>query len=48
MAAATTTLKFTCGVYVLPLRNPHEVARAMSTLSILSGNRVVLVEATNE
>jgi probable F420-dependent oxidoreductase len=42
MAAATTTLKFTCGVYVLPLRNPHEVARAMSTLSILSGNRVVL------
>lgn len=42
MAAATSTLKFTCGVYVLPLRNPHEVARAMSTLSILSGNRVVL------
>ena len=42
MAAATSRLKFTCGVYVLPLRNPHEVARAMATLSILSDNRVVL------
>ncbi|MGB1141269.1 MAG: TIGR03619 family F420-dependent LLM class oxidoreductase, partial [Halioglobus sp.] len=42
MAAATTTLRFTCGVYVLPLRNPHEVARAMATLSVLSNNRVVL------
>lgn len=42
MAAATSRLKFTCGVYVLPLRNPHEVARAMSTLSVLSGNRVIL------
>ena len=26
MAAVTSTLLFTCGVYVLPLRNPHEVA----------------------
>lgn len=42
MAAVTTNLRFTCGVYVLPLRNPHEVARAMATLSILSGDRVVL------
>jgi probable F420-dependent oxidoreductase len=42
MAAVTTTLRFTCGVYVLPLRNPHEVARAMATLSVMSGNRCVL------
>jgi probable F420-dependent oxidoreductase len=42
MAAVTRTLRFTCGVYVLPLRNPHEVARAGATLAILSGNRFVL------
>jgi len=42
MAAVTTTLKFTCGVYVLPLRNPHEVARAAATLSILSNDRFIL------
>ena len=42
MAAVTTELRFTCGVYVLPLRNPHEVARAMATLSVMSGNRCVL------
>ena len=42
MAAVTTTLQFTCGVYVLPLRNPHEVARACASLAILSGNRFVL------
>jgi probable F420-dependent oxidoreductase len=42
MSAVTRTLRFTCGVYVLPLRNPHEVARAASTLAILSDNRFVL------
>ncbi len=42
MAAVTTRLRFVCGVYVLPLRNPHEVARAFATMSILSGNRCVL------
>jgi probable F420-dependent oxidoreductase len=42
MAAVTTTLHFTCGVYVLPLRNPHEVARACATLAILSDNRFIL------
>jgi probable F420-dependent oxidoreductase len=42
MAAATSTLRFTCGVYVLPLRNPHEVARATATLAILSNQRFVL------
>ncbi|HEY6131797.1 MAG TPA: TIGR03619 family F420-dependent LLM class oxidoreductase [Halioglobus sp.] len=42
MAAVTHRLRFTCGVYVLPLRNPHEVARASATLAILSDNRFVL------
>ena len=42
MAAVTERLYFTTGVYVLPLRNPHEVARASATLAILSGGRFVL------
>ena len=42
MAAVTTTIKFTTGVYVLPARNPHEVARATATLGILSDNRFIL------
>lgn len=42
IAAATRTLKFTCGVYVLPLRNPIEVAKACSTLAILSQGRFIL------
>jgi probable F420-dependent oxidoreductase len=42
MAAVTHKLHFTCGVYVLPLRNPHEVARAGATLAVLSDNRFIL------
>lgn len=42
MAAVTRELHFTCGVYVLPLRNPHEVARAGATLAVLSDNRFIL------
>ena len=42
MAAVTSKLLFTCGVYVLPLRNPHEVARAAATLAVLSDNRFIL------
>ncbi len=42
MAAVTSNLLFTCGVYVLPLRNPHEIARASATLAILSDNRFIL------
>lgn len=42
MAAVTRELRFTCGVYVLPLRNPHEVARASATLAVLSDNRFIL------
>ncbi len=42
MAAVTRTLHFTCGVYVLPLRNPHEVARAAATLAVISDDRFIL------
>lgn len=42
MAARTSRLKFVCGVYVLPLRNPIEVAKQAATLAILSGGRFVL------
>jgi probable F420-dependent oxidoreductase len=42
MAAVTEKLLFTCGVYVLPLRNPHEVARAAATMAVLSTNRFIL------
>jgi len=42
MATATTRLKFSTSVYVLPLRSPFEVAKATGTLAILSQNRFVL------
>ena len=42
LAAVTQRLRFTTGVYVLPARNPHEVARATATLAILSGGRFIL------
>jgi probable F420-dependent oxidoreductase len=42
MAAVTERLKFSVAVYVLPLRNPFEVARATGTLAILSDNRFIL------
>jgi len=42
MASVTSKILFTCGVYVLPLRNPHEVARASATLAILSNDRFIL------
>jgi probable F420-dependent oxidoreductase len=42
MAAVTERILFTTGVYVLPVRNPHEVARATATLGILSQGRFVL------
>ena len=42
MASVTSNILFTCGVYVLPLRNPHEVARASATLAILSNDRFIL------
>jgi probable F420-dependent oxidoreductase len=42
VAAATQRLRFTCGVYVLPLRNALEVARATATLAVLSHGRFIL------
>lgn len=42
MAAVTTRLRFATMVYVLPLRNPLEVAKAAGTAAVLSGDRVAL------
>ncbi len=42
MAAVTARLRFYTGVYVLPLRNPLLVAKAVGTAAYLSGNRVTL------
>jgi probable F420-dependent oxidoreductase len=40
MASVTKTLKFTSSVYLLPLRNPIEVAKQAGTTAIISNNRV--------
>jgi probable F420-dependent oxidoreductase len=42
ISAVTQRLRFAVAVYVLPLRNVFEVARATGTLAILSNNRFVL------
>jgi probable F420-dependent oxidoreductase len=42
MAAVTTTLRFTTNVYVLPLRNPFVVAKAVGTAAFLARDRVGL------
>lgn len=42
MSAVTTRLRFLTNVYVLPLRNPFVVAKAVGTAAYLSGNRVGL------
>ncbi len=42
MAAVTTSLKFYTNVYVLPTREPLHVAKFMSTLSVMTNNRVAL------
>ena len=39
IAATTTRLKLTCGVYVLPLRHPVEVAKMSATLAMISNGR---------
>lgn len=39
IAARTTRLKMTCGVYVLPLRHPIEVAKMSATLAMISNGR---------
>jgi probable F420-dependent oxidoreductase len=42
MAAATERLRFFTNVYVLPMRNPFAVAKAVGTAAVISGNRVAL------
>lgn len=42
MAAVTERLHFATMVYILPLRHPLEVAKAVGTVSVLSGGRVAL------
>jgi probable F420-dependent oxidoreductase len=42
MSAVTTRLRFLTNVYVLPLRNPFVVAKAVGTAAFLSGGRVGL------
>lgn len=42
MAAVTTRLRFATMVYILPLRHPVSVAKAVGTAAVLSGDRVVL------
>jgi probable F420-dependent oxidoreductase len=46
ISAVTRRLRISVAVYVLPLRNVFEVARATGTLAILSGNRFVLGAGT--
>ncbi|MEE8582015.1 MAG: LLM class F420-dependent oxidoreductase [Myxococcota bacterium] len=42
MAGATSRLRFFTNVYVLPMRNPFHVAKAVGTAAVLSGDRVAL------
>lgn len=42
LAAVTSKLEFASCVYVLPLRNPFVVAKAVSTAAVMSGDRVAL------
>ena len=42
MAGSTTNLRFFTNVYVLPMRPPIAVAKAVGTAAVISGNRVAL------
>jgi probable F420-dependent oxidoreductase len=42
MAAVTSHLRFATNVYILPLRDPIEVAKATSTVAAISGDRLAL------
>lgn len=46
MVAATTRLKFSCSIFVLPLRHPVDVAKSAGTLALLSGGRFLLGAGT--
>lgn len=41
LAAITERLKFTNNIYVLPMRHPFMVAKAISTAAVISNNRVI-------
>ena len=40
LATITKRLRFTNNIFVLPMRNPYLVAKAISTAAIVSNNRV--------
>ena len=42
LAQVTTSVRFLTSVYVLPLRDPFSVAKAVSTAAVLANERVVL------
>jgi probable F420-dependent oxidoreductase len=42
LATCTKTIRFNTNAFVLPMRNPFLVAKAIATISVLSGNRQVL------
>jgi probable F420-dependent oxidoreductase len=42
LAQATTTLEFLSTIYILPLRDPLNAAKAVSTAAYLSNNRITL------
>ena len=42
MAAATERIRFLTAIYVLPMRNPFVVAKAIGTAAVLSKDRVTL------
>ena len=42
MAAVTRTLRFSSSVYLLPLRNPVDVAKQAATAALISGDRVTI------
>ncbi|MEN8185043.1 MAG: LLM class F420-dependent oxidoreductase, partial [Myxococcota bacterium] len=42
MAAVTRRLRFLTNIFVLPMRNPFLVAKAVGTAAVLSGDRVAL------
>ena len=41
LAAGTSTIRLATGVYILPLRDVYATARAVQTLDVLSGGRVI-------
>jgi probable F420-dependent oxidoreductase len=42
MGAVTRRLEFMTGVYVVPMRNPFHLAKALGTASVMTGGRVTL------